>query len=499
MLKDFINRIFDFVLSSLKFLERIKVSKYRKYINTIFIFSASIFLFFFSLNTYAYERIDLDNVKRVDISEVWEIETEKCKIVSVSDGINVQCLVNNLISSLIINGINFISPEITESGYAMMQNPDVPTAAKVSMLSITGNLIDYSLASQPNTDVLAYLQQEWVPGYSDNTSVYAGTGYEFLKANGIIKLYNTFQTIAYVIFVLVLVVTGFMIMFRQKIGGQTAVTIMNTLPNVLIGLVLVTFCFAIVGILLDVGALGTKLVASLYGFENVSDGIVMTSPEVIPSQITNYIVDENLGLDGVDNWMSTLGLIISHIILFVLSFITPAAVVTGPTLLSILVVEILLIAGGIKVFITLIKAFLTILVNTITGPVQITFGTFPGNSKFLQNWLFSTIKAVLSFPLVYAFINIPTLLLRGNDFSLQFSGLVDGSLEAGTRTEAWAGFSVSIVVIGIFIASVYFAADAPKILNDIFPTESGKGLQEAIGGTKGNLSKIPLIGGMFGK
>jgi len=494
MLKDFINRIFDFVLSSLKFLERIKVSKYRKYLNTTLLFAGAIFLFFFSYNAYAYNSysgIDTESLPRIDTNKVWEVETEKCKTLSVSDGINIQCLVNNLLNSISINIINMISPEITESGYAMINDPNVDPSAKVSLLSLTDSAVSISMRTQPNVDVVAYLQSEWVPGYTSSTSVYAASGYDFLKDNGIIQFYNIFQTVSYVIFVLVLVVTGFMIMFRQKLGGQTAVTVMNTLPNVLIGLVLITFCFSIVGILLNIGALLTNMVVTLYGFESVDNGILMETPVGTPAQLMSALTRSGGGegiSSGAISWVLPLlqGILVYVPVVQVFNFIVIA-------------IEVVIIAGGIKVFVTLIKSYLSIIINTVTGPLQITFGTFPGNTKFLQNWFFSTIKAVLAFPLVYAIVNIPILIMNTPSVKLHFNGLVDGTLATTGQGVDLAEISASIVMIGVFIASIYFAADAPKLLNDIFPTESGKGLQEAIGGTRGNLSKIPLIGGMFGK
>jgi len=266
---------------------------------------------------------------------------------------------------------------------------------------------------------------------------------------------------------------------------------MNTLPNVLIGLVLITFCFSIVGILLNIGALLTNMVVTLYGFESVDNGILMETPVGTPAQLMSALTRSGGG-EGISSGA------ISWVLPFIQGILVFVPVVQVFNFI-IIAIEVVIIAGGIKVFVTLIKSYLSIIINTVTGPLQITFGTFPGNTKFLQNWFFSTIKAVLAFPLVYAIVNIPILIMNTPSVKLHFNGLVDGTLATTGQGGDLAEISVSIVMIGVFIASIYFAADAPKLLNDIFPTESGKGLQEAIGGTRGNLSKIPLIGGMFGK
>jgi hypothetical protein len=66
-----------------------------------------------------------------------------------------------------------------------------------------------------------------------------------------------------------MVVVGFMIMFRSKIGGQTLVTLGNFLPGVITSLILITFSFAIAGLLIDIGAIVTNLIAGIYGVDNV--------------------------------------------------------------------------------------------------------------------------------------------------------------------------------------------------------------------------------------
>ena len=87
-----------------------------------------------------------------------------------------------------------------------------------------------------------------------NAPALDSAGYKYLKDSlKLDKLWGQSRNIAYMFFVVAMIVIGFMIMFRNKIGGQVLVSISNSIPQLIICLVLVTFSFAIAGIMLDIG------------------------------------------------------------------------------------------------------------------------------------------------------------------------------------------------------------------------------------------------------
>jgi hypothetical protein len=77
----------------------------------------------------------------------------------------------------------------------------------------------------------------------------AATGFEGLKP--VQNLWVAFRNIVYLLFVVVFVVIGLAIMLRVKIDPRTVMTIQNQIPKIIIGLLLVTFSFAIAGFLID--------------------------------------------------------------------------------------------------------------------------------------------------------------------------------------------------------------------------------------------------------
>ena len=72
--------------------------------------------------------------------------------------------------------------------------------------------------NQPKIDVVAHLAEEWVPDINSN-SVYA-SGFDDLEETRIVDLWSHTRNIAYVFYVVIMIVIGFMIMFRNKIGAS---------------------------------------------------------------------------------------------------------------------------------------------------------------------------------------------------------------------------------------------------------------------------------------
>ena len=79
--------------------------------------------------------------------------------------------------------------------------------------------------------------------------------------------------LAYLFFVIVMIIAGFMIMFRHKIGGQAMVTLGNVLPNVIIALVVATFSFAIAGLIIDFGGLIIGLIVDVFDLSDTATSI----------------------------------------------------------------------------------------------------------------------------------------------------------------------------------------------------------------------------------
>lgn len=76
----------------------------------------------------------------------------------------------------------------------------------------------------------------------------------------ILSLWQVSRNIAYLIMIIIFVIIGLMIMFRQRINPQTVITAQTALPGLVIGLILITFSYFLAGLLTDTAFVGTNLV-----------------------------------------------------------------------------------------------------------------------------------------------------------------------------------------------------------------------------------------------
>lgn len=92
-----------------------------------------------------------------------------------------------------------------------------------------------------------------------------------------IPIWAAARDIVYLLFVIIFVVIGLAIMFRVHIDPRTVMTVQNQIPKLIAGIILVTFSFAIAGLLIDV------MYVVIYLFYNVLSGINIPSVDVAGS------------------------------------------------------------------------------------------------------------------------------------------------------------------------------------------------------------------------
>lgn len=98
------------------------------------------------------------------------------------------------------------------------------------------------------TDYVRYL----AGNFGITEPVYAqapGGGFEALRP--LLPLWTAARNVAYLLFVLVFIIIGLAIMLRVKIDPRTVMTLQNQIPRVIVGILLVTFSYAIAGLMID--------------------------------------------------------------------------------------------------------------------------------------------------------------------------------------------------------------------------------------------------------
>jgi hypothetical protein len=501
----------SYVAKAYEFLGKVEALFNRKMFKVCFIAIASMVMFFGVMNIYAAEdnsgTVEGGDVTSVKVSPdttgiksfinlAWGLITHKDE-----DNMGTQLMLTA--TNAVYSGVAVMAPGITAGGDEINKSGSgVPEDMKQGLLGLEDTAITYAYTNYPATSVTEHLANEWVPGYkAANTSTYAAenasdSGYNTLINSGIEQLWVKIRDIAYLFFVIVMIVVGFMIMFRSKIGGQTLVSIGNFLPGVIVSLILITFSFAIAGIMIDIGGVITNLIISLYTTGNGA----MSASDLIS---TNGIFGMVWGMftKGSQTWSGNLGLFSVSSILAVVAAIVIAILNPGSAALGLLAFVLLLIVAGIvfvgavKVIITLFKAYFGILLSVIIGPIQLMIGAFPGAGYNISNWFKSLLRNVLTFPMVFAIVNLPNFLAAQGGITLE----LPDKLTNGANSSFSLDVTSWIVMLILRIVVLYFAAQAPKYLEAWFPADTPKPVAEGLANATESLSKIPLVGGLFKK
>lgn len=219
-------------------------------------------------------------------------------------------------------------------------------------------------------------------------------GLGFASLSPILDLWKMFRNVAYFFFIGAFIVIGFMIMFRYKIAGQTAVTAQQAIPSVIISLILVTFSYAIAGLLVDLMYLTMFMMLGIFG--NLIDNI--------PGDVMSMNIFDLIGALFASIWDGTLSG--SNIVTASLDSImnTQAdwfnkVVSVGGGIIISLVLTIAVLIGLFKLFFELLKSYFSIVVAVIMSPILLMMGAIPGKNTFTP-WLKGVIGNLAAFPTV---------------------------------------------------------------------------------------------------
>src|SRR3989338_4413336 len=123
--------------------------------------------------------------------------------------------------------------------------------ANSGAIAAEGKLVAILFASPPVSGVSYFAHK--IQEFNPVQPTYAQTGgIGFAALSPVQDIWTVFRNASYVGFVIVFVIMGFMIMFRAHISPQAVATVQDSIPRIIIALVLVTFSYAIAGLLIDV-------------------------------------------------------------------------------------------------------------------------------------------------------------------------------------------------------------------------------------------------------
>lgn len=378
------------------------------------------------------------------------IEADNCMTPSL------ECLVHQVFrfaSLEFVNSTLYTDFRPASSGGAQQvpYDPNVPTPvssrSKNGILSGVGTLIG-QMYEYPAANTGTYIADLMNSAHITPKAYAQGLG--FASLNPILELWKAFRNLAYMFFVIIFIVIGFMIMFRQKIGGQAAITAQQAIPSVIISLILVTFSYAIAGFLIDLMYVLMFLIIGIFGqtlpsgSENLIDMTILQVMGALfkASNATNIGANADLVSNLFDSLVANES---------VQGFLSIAG---GITLSIVLAVAILI--GTIKLFFELLKSYASVVLSVVTSPLILMFGAIPGKNPVVP-WIKDLVGNLLPFPVV-----LLVLVIFYQFSSLSGAGNEGGFVPPFLIGRGQSGAIASLMGLALILALPEIVKDAKK-------------------------------------
>lgn len=337
---------------------------------------------------------------------------------------------------------------------------------------------------------------------------YAQTGVGYNALSPVQTVWNVVRDISYALMVVVIIAMAFMIMFRMKISPQVVITVQSALPKVAIALVLITFSYAIAGLLVDLMYLivGVFAVMIKIGGSAIVATPGMASP---PSGVNalntvglfNQLVSGNGLVSIVVSLvvLSILFLLIGAALFFTgaLATVTAVGAIAGvPLLLGavlILILAIVTLLIILKLFWLMAKTACVTVLLIIIGPLMILVGTVANGMSF-TSWIRIVLSNLAVYPTVIIMVFLSHYFFWGwflggasavapifpylNTFGINWT-------TTGPNVVNLPGMPIGTNVIGLILAFVilFLIPQAANIVQGLITGKGfdlGRGINEAM-------------------
>jgi len=281
---------------------------------------------------------------------------------------------------------------------------------------------------------------------------YAQGGYGYEAMTSLRLIWSASRNMAYFLMVVLLVAAGFMIMFRVKINPQTAVTLQMMIPKIIISLILVTFSYAIAGLVFDLVYLIVTLVIALFGTAMGGNPAVFSD---LPNAI-KFFTNSEFKYVWVYFFTPILLLMASGGPLALIGSMVGLGAFIGVLTAVIGIIFIIFFSWTLlKIWWMLVKTYLMLMILIIIGPWQIVTGLLPGQKGF-SSWFRNVVAHASVFVVVPLMIFFNAVMWRPRFLSF-LTTIFDELLNPLT------GLGWAFNPIGTPNAGIGALADLPKL------------------------------------
>jgi len=276
------------------------------------------------------------------------------------------------------------------------------------LASVTTGLITTKPAS--SLDYLAYVSSNLKSHQVIDQAFAAGPGYGFQALSPILPLWRAFRNIAYLLFALGFVLYGVMIMFRIKIDAKTAASIQLAIPKLIATLILITFSYAIVGLLIDFSTVISGMLINV-----LVAGDILTGIDFLPLVAGGQSFFGAIGSFLLNTFVAVMvsPFIVFNLLIGGATGAVLAGVVGGISLFlpsagffGVIIIIIIFLAIGFsyfKLIMKLFQAYFSVIISLIFSPILLLGNLLPG-SNALNSWLMTLIGNLAVFPVASFFL-----------------------------------------------------------------------------------------------
>jgi len=347
---------------------------------------------------------------------------------------------------------------MTKNAQGMIQGIPVLSQTNLSggtlgtVTSIIGML--YTNPPVRTADYIASVEQGLGIAKVTRAQEVTGSGADVLSP--IIRLWQVSRNISYVLLIIIFLIIGLMVMFRNKLNPQTVITAQTALPGLVIGLIMITFSYFFAGLISDFAFVSTNMVGYYFSAARGATDAPQDLVKDISKQSTLSIVAPFTRIATSSNVSDFIGSIwndlaapqtqrqnpfdldpqklITDLAMFMVTqLVLPfgglaggsgqiiSAAVTLPLvglfpvqvvgLALSMIAMIILIMAMFRLMLRLINNFITIIFLTIIAPFQFLAAALPGRQSLATDWMLNMLANILAFPAVIAVLYFVAFLL----------------------------------------------------------------------------------------
>ncbi len=304
----------------------------------------------------------------------------------------------------------------------------------------SGSMIDVNNQYIASTFVQPVSGQQYIASTFNNIlgkPAYAqDNGYGFTGLTPILGIWMAFRNLVFMAASLMFIFLGMAIVLRIKLSPQTVVSIQSAIPSIIGTLLLITFSYAIAGLILDLITLVQGIVlAALFTATNTSLSDSLLNNSIIqigkPSTFTfSQLMTGGLGnvyhlsLGLVSKWgLFSLTDLMSKIInatvangpavgvTEVITVLSAAPLITFGRVILTVIFAVVVVFYQITFMIGMIKNYGLLLFKIILGPLEIAAGMIPGSKIGFGTWVNEVFGYAMTFPVCILFLVIANMII----------------------------------------------------------------------------------------